>query len=167
MDAKTFEKLYGMRPVLLLLMMLVLGVCLLFIFSPPFISSLFGQKEVLTVIPLRATSTEIANPTLISIPTNEPPIPTSLPSPTPLATTTESPNPVITPAPGVSEMIVCTGVKDGYLNFRVSPQSSVIDLLGEGEHVTLIKKADTLFPWYFIEVDGTQGYAYGAYLCTP
>jgi uncharacterized protein YgiM (DUF1202 family) len=66
-------------------------------------------------------------------------------------------------------MIVCTGVKDGYLNLRVSPtrQSSVIDLLGEGEHVTFIKKADTLFPWYFIEVDGTQGFAYGAYLCTP
>lgn len=171
MDARTYEKLYGMRPILLLLTILVFGVCLFVIFSSSFMFRLFGQGEVVTVFPSQesglATSTEIKNPTLTPVPATTTPNPTTQPSPTsepPLATPTKAPN---TPATGSSELIVCTGVKDGYLNFRIAPNSSVIGLLREGEHVTFINKADTFSPWNKIEVDGTQGYAYGAYLCNP
>jgi len=72
------------------------------------------------------------------------------------------------PVPG-TKLIVCTGYKTGKLFFKQSPSvtGEVIGILSEGQQVTFLKRENSFYPWYKIEVDGVYGFAYGAYLCTP
>lgn len=174
MNARSHERLYGLRFLFMLLAVLLLGFCL-FMFSGPLLKQLGAgeiheSKETPSVQAL-ATPTKLESPTLDLLPTATPiPSPTTQPSatPEPTATPTDSPTPNVPPtSTASSEMVVCTGIQNGYLNFRILPDGSVIDWLPEGKRVAFIEKADTLLPWYMIEVDGVQGYAYGKYLCNP
>lgn len=174
MDARSYEKMYGLRLLFMLLAVFILGFCLFFMFSTPLLRGLRpNEVETPSHSPVLATPTDLQMPTLTLAPTNIAlPLPTAQPSftptPEPVVTPTDSIVPTVTPVPSTSgQMVVCTGVENGYLNFRILPDNSVIGRLPEGKQVTFIKKADTVLTWYMIEVDGTQGYAYGSYLCNP
>lgn len=174
MDARSYERLYGLRFMFMLFAVLLLGFCLFMssglLFKGLGAGEVHGEKETPTQ-PVLVFPTSLGSPTSDVSPTVAPfPSPTTQPSATlePIATPGASPTPIVLPTSTFSsEMVVCTGIQNGYLNFRMLPGGSVIDWLSEGTRVTFIEKADALLPWYMIEVEGVQGYAYGKYLCNP
>jgi len=194
MDPRTFEKLYGLRYFVLLGVILILGLCGFVTFGGPAMAILFGSGEVTVATPAAPGQIAVV-PTVITAPTTIVPIqftdvpPTAAPtdsvSPTSTTTTQALPTAAITPtleptavpttAPQATtpnipgQLVVCTGVSTGLLNFRESPtrNSQVISVLPNGKKVGFIEKANTFFPWFKIDVDGIQGYSYGAYLCKP
>ena len=172
MNPELYERLYSMRFQLVILLVLLIAACGYVIFGTSMLNPLGGKATEVAVIPsaeIIPTNTAIpATETPTDVPTSEAEIennPTETPLPTQENTQTAPATEVVTSSDGT--YYVCTGYLDGWLSFRMGPSRSrqLIRYLPEGQHVTFIKQADTFYPWYSIEVDGVQGYAYGGYLC--
>lgn len=194
MNAQSFEKLYGLRYLLLIFIVVVLFACGLFTINR---GALFDLVGISTEVPNTITPSVIYATATLEVPTytssplvqntpvitatssvqNTPvitaispvqPTATKSPEPTQFPTMTPPNFPESVPAPGTI-VIVCTGFKTGALTFKQSPSvtGEVIGYLSEGEQVTFLKRANSFYPWYKIKVNGVYGWAYGAYLCTP
>ena len=202
MNARSYEKLYGMRLFFLLLMIVVCVLCISLFSGSSILARLIGSSEVTSsesaetkTVPNSPTADDMLLTPGVSV--TEP-----LPSPTPVLPTeiilsaTSTPTPIVTPSPvptmpviqptvssvpvataspepGTlspnSDVVVCTGISNGFLNFRTQPSKTgaIINWLPEGKRVIFLEKANTFFPWYKLDVDGVQGFAFGAYLCAP
>jgi hypothetical protein len=185
MNPRIYEKLFGLRVPIVLTLFVLVVIIIFLLFGRPLKASPSPKSTQVTG---NATN-ELPGNTNIPIditPTGLQPTPTQgvnlLPSPTALINVTKEPIPAptnpplptaipviptLTTSPTNNILFVCTGYTNGLLNFHAGPtvQSRIISVLQEGTQVLFLERADTVYPWMLVEVNGIQGYAYGGYLC--